>query len=133
MKITPKFYATGLFQALHGKQEAGIASLIDAFVALLAKNNDIAKADRIVAAFTEIWNKEHGIIVSEITTAKKMDKETKDSLESFLLKRSGARAVEIQERISGDLLGGAVIRYEDTVLDYSIKTKISDLISAIKK
>lgn len=133
MKITPKLYATGLLQALHNKQEAEIAPIIDAFVALLIKNNDIAKADKIIAAFLALWNKEHGIITSEITTAKKLDKETKDSLESFLLKQSGARAVEIQEKIDSDVLGGVVIRYDDTVLDYSVKTKISDLISAIKQ
>lgn len=133
MKITPKLYAAGLLQALHNKQGAEIIAVIDAFVALLIKNNDIAKADKIIAAFLALWNKEHGIIASEITTAKKLDKETKDSLESFLLKRSGARAVEIQEKIDSDVLGGVVIRYDDTVLDYSIKTKISDLISAIKQ
>ncbi|MCR4322743.1 MAG: ATP synthase F1 subunit delta [Candidatus Azambacteria bacterium] len=133
MRITPKLYATGLLQALHNKQGAEIAPIIDAFVALLAKNNDTAKADKVIAAFSALWNKEHKIITSEITTAKKLGNDTRDSLEAFLLKQSGARAVEIQEKIDGDVLGGMVIRYEDTVLDYSVKTKISDLISAIKQ
>ncbi len=133
MKITPKLYATGLLQALHNKQGAEIALIIDAFVALLAKNNDTAKADKIIAEFSALWNKEHKMSASEITTAKKPDEGTRGLLETFLLKQSGSRAAEIQEKIDGDILGGMVIRYEDTVLDYSVKTKISDLINTIKQ
>ena len=133
MKISPKLYATGLLQALHNKQEAEAAAIIDAFVALLARNNDTAKTDRIIAAFSDLWNKEHKIIASEITTARELDTGTRDSLKSFLLTRSGAREVEMKEKIDTEVLGGAIIRYDDTVLDFSVKTKISDLISAIKQ
>ena len=133
MKITPKQYATGLFQAIRNKQATETTTIIDSFVAMLAKNNDIVKVDKIIAAFSALWNTEHGIITSEITAAKDLDKETRDAIRAFVLRTSGASVVEESEKIDGTLLGGTVIRYEDTVMDYSIKTKISDLISAIKK
>ena len=133
MKITPKQYATGLLRAIRNKQATETATIIDSFVAMLAKNNDMVKADKIIAAFSALWNTEHGIITSEITATKDLDKETRDAIRAFVLRTSGASVVEESEKIDGTLLGGTVIRYEDTVMDYSIKTKINDLISAIKK
>lgn len=133
MRITPKQYAAGLLQTLHEKQGTEAVAIINKFVALLAKNNDTAKIDKIIAAFSALWNKEHKIIVSEVATATPLDAATRDSLKSFLLERSGAYAVEMKEKIDPAILGGAVITYDDTVLDLSVQTKISDLISAIKK
>lgn len=131
-KITPKDYAMGLFESIKGKMENEITIVIDNFIATLAKNNDLSKVSKIIDAFSRLWNKESGIVESEIAVAKKLDRDSLNLLKDFLLKLSGAKEAVVKEIIDESILGGAVIRYEDKVFDFSLKTKIKNLNNLIK-
>lgn len=133
MKATPKQYAMGLLLAVRGKKDDDVRVIADAFAKLLVQNNNTSKADLIFEVFSLLWDKEHGIVESRITTARKLDADTTDRLKVFLSRLTGAREIKMEEKIDSSALGGAIIRYGDTVMDYSVKTKISDLNSAIKQ
>ena len=132
MKITPKDYAISLLRAIEGKKENEAKVVIENFVGLLARNNDLSKAPGIMDIFSSLWNKENKIIESEITAAKKLDANSLDSLKGFLLKLSGAKEVKMIEKVDKDILGGIVVRYDDKVIDMSLRTKIRNLSNSIK-
>ena len=131
-KITPKDYAIGLIESVRGKRNDEIKIVADKFVSLLVENNDLSKSQKIIDTFSSLWNKENKIVESEITTTEKLDDKALNSLKSFLIEVSGAKEAVINEKIDRDILGGAIIKYDDKVLDKSLKTKVKKLNNLIK-
>lgn len=132
MKITPKDYATSLLQAIKGKKDGEADIIVGRFVDVLAKNNDLSKESKIIDYFSFLWNKENKIVESEITTARIIDAGLRNSLKDLLIKISRAEKVEMIEKVDKDILGGVIIKYDDRVLDGSLKTKVKNLNNAIK-
>lgn len=133
MIITSKDYATSLIRATKSKTEKEIKSVINNFVDLLIQNNDMSRTSKILDIFSTLWNKENNIVEAEIIAARKLDQGAIDSLGNFIIKLSGAKKVKIAEKINEDILGGAIIRYEDKIIDKSLKTKIKNLSNSIKE
>ena len=133
MKITPKEYATGLFYSISGKNDDEIKNIVNNFVNLLIINNDVSKADKVSQVFSSLWNKENKIVESEVTTSNKLDAESQESLKKFLIKESKAKEIIIKENIDKSILGGMIIKYNDKILDRSLKTKIKNLNNFIKR
>lgn len=132
MIITPKQYATALLESVRGKEGKDLAAVLDNFTAALIRNNDVSKTEKILAAFSSLWNKEHGIIEVEVITAEQMEKTELDAIGSSLARRENAKTAIVSGTTDKKIIGGAVIRYGDTVIDQSIRTKINDLTNAIK-
>lgn len=127
MKITEKQFALSLYESLSGKSEKEAGVVIEKFVKVLVENNELAKFEKIIEEFVNIWNKEKGIVEAEITSAKGLDKEIVKLLNGYIVKLSGAKEVAMKEKIDKDLLGGVIIKYGDQVLDGSLKMRLSSL------
>lgn len=134
MKITPKQYGEALYQSVQnlpagkaGKKDSQIKSAIENFVKLLISNNDMAKADKIIGQFEKIWNREKGIVEAEAVSARELDKKIVKLLNGYIIKLSGASKVLLKQKIDKNILGGVVIKYEDKILDGSLKTKLEAL------
>lgn len=127
MKATSKQYAISLFESVDGKKDGEVGAVIKSFLELLVKNNDLSKAEKIIAEFVKLWNKKEGVVESEITTARKLDKASSDSLKKMVAELTGAKKVIVNEKIDEKILGGAVIRYDDQILDASLKTRLAGL------
>lgn len=126
MKINPKKYALALYESV-ALEEGSIENLLKNFVKILAKNNDLSKAKKIEIEFNKIWNKKKGIVDANIISAKKTDKETLEIIENYIKKISGSPNVNMQEEIDKDMIGGIIIKYEDKILDGSLRTSLKTL------
>ena len=133
MRITPKQYAISLFESVSNKKDGEAEAVVKKFFGLLVRNNDLSKSGRIISELARLWNKKSGIVESEVVTARKLDDSSIRSLEKFLSEESGAKKIVINEKVDENILGGVVVRYGDTMLDASLRTKVRDLKSAIKK
>lgn len=131
--ITEKDYALGLLRATRNKEKNEIAPLIDNFVSLLVKNNNLSKVPNILNMFSVQWNRENGIKEAEIITARSSDRLAVDQARVFLQGLPGAEKVTIVEKIDEGILGGIIIKYEDKVIDKSMRRKIKNLNNAIKE
>lgn len=127
MKITAKQYALSLFESIDGKKEKDAGGIIKKFFQLLVRNNQTALLDKILKQFVNIWNKEKGIVEAEVTSAKELDKEMIKLLNGYIISLAKAKEIVLKQAVDKDILGGVVIRYEDQVLDGSLKTRIKDL------
>jgi F-type H+-transporting ATPase subunit delta len=126
MKINPKKYALALYEATVDKDEQA-EELIKNFIKILAKNNDLSKAKKIEIEFNKIWNKKKGIVDANIISAKKTDKETLGIVENYIKKISGLPNVNMHEEVDKTIIGGIIIKYEDKILDGSLKTSLKTL------
>jgi F-type H+-transporting ATPase subunit delta len=127
MRIKDRQYAEALYEAVAGKTQKEAASATDNFVKLLAERNALSRADGIIAAFKEIWNKAHGIIEATAVSARPLDEKTLAALKSRVADRTGAEKVEMSQSIDESILGGVVLSYGDKVLDASLKTAVAGL------
>ena len=100
------------------------------FVAILATNDRLALLPQISALY-ELYkaNQEKSVDVA-IETAFELTKEQLTALESSL-KKTLARDVEFTTSVNKDLLGGVFIRAGDTVIDASIRGRLSKLAGAM--
>lgn len=133
MKVSPKQYATSLYEAVKDKKAGEVKGALANFVKLLVANNDLGKADKIIAEFVFIWNREHGLVQAEVISARQVDKESAKAIERYVKELSGARQVELSKTVDEKLLAGFVLKFNDLVLDGSLKTKISELKEEMKK
>ncbi len=127
MKISVQQYARSLYDSVEGKSEKEIKVILKNFVAVLGNSRELNKANEIISAFNELWNKEHGEMVASLTSARELDKVSKEMVAEYLKEKSGAKKIILHEEIDKKLIGGFVLRYNSRVVDASLKTSLEDL------
>ena len=132
MKISARQYALGLVEALRDVKDDEIKNKIDNFIKILVTNNDIKKADGIIKVFSKLWNEDRGTVEAEVISASKLEEADLEELKKYITKEEGAKEAVIKESIDKSILGGVKIRYNDTVLDASLKNQIERLQQKLK-
>lgn len=133
MKLNPKQYAEGLFESINGKSEKEAQVVLDKFVSLLIVNNQTSQLRKILDSFDSIWKQRNGIIEAEIKVAKKLSDDSRKILQNYVLEISKAKNVEMTEVIDETLLGGFIVKYDGSIVDNSLKTRIQDLKNNLNK
>lgn len=133
MRISIKQYAASLFEAIKDKKPEQAKLALANFLKLLIANNDLAKADKIIAEFTQVWNRENGLVAAEVTSARELDKDSSKAVKDYIKDLTGAREVELARQVDEKLLAGFVLKFGDVVMDGSLKTKIGELREEMKK
>jgi F-type H+-transporting ATPase subunit delta len=111
------------------KQAAGAGG--QNFLRALAENRRLALLPEIAAQFEELRADVEGVVDVEVIAAREIAAPQRKKLEAALGKRLG-RAVRMHTRIDGTLLGGAVVRAGDLVIDGSLKGRLERLGSALQ-
>jgi len=93
---------------------------------MLADRNQVADLPRLIAALKEFRLKEFKISEAEVITVKPLSKEQKASASTILSKISGTEVL-MKEAINPAILGGLVLRLQDSVIDASLIRKIIEM------
>ncbi len=133
MKISARQYAAGLALALADKPEAEVGAVLDSFIQILSDSRETNRLPEILDALVAIWNKEAGEVPVEVESARNLTAEMRQAIESYLLEKTGAKKILLTEKVSPEILGGFVVRYEDKIVDASLKTAVWDLKESMKK
>jgi len=99
-------------------------------VKTLAENNRIQLLPEISRLFEILKDEAQGSIEAIITTAKKLTKAEEKSIATALKKRLG-RKVKLKVSIDKALLGGAIIKAGDLVIDGSIQGRLKKMTIAM--
>lgn len=123
MKITPKQYAISLYESTKKVDELEIEKRIKKFIDILKRNNNLSLIDKIIEKYYEHYRSEKNISKIEITSNKKIDPEILNKIIHKFKKQ-----IEIEEKIDESLIGGMIIKIDDSLLiDGSIKRKLEEL------
>ena len=117
-------YAEELYALTKDLGDKEAKSVVGAFVKLLAERHRLRLAPKILEAYSAYAKAKEGWIDATVTTAADVsDKET-EALRTAL---EGAtnRKIDLRRATDPSLLGGAVIRYGDTLLDASLKRRLA--------
>ena len=93
---------------------------------LLSKKDREALLEDISRTFLELYNRHQGIIEVGVTSAKEMEAEQVKALKKNIEHTTGKK-VELKKEVEEDLIGGLKVRIDDTVIDGSVKFKLSQL------
>ncbi len=102
------------------------------FLKLLLENDRVAALPAIADQFEELKAAIEGTVDVTVTSATPLSAEREAEISKALKARLG-REVRIETEIDEDLIGGAVIRAGDIVIDGSVRSRLEGLTNALVK
>jgi len=99
---------------------------------LLVERGLVDLAPRIRDNYEQLYNDFHNQAVAEITTAMPLDDELRESLRVDLQRITG-KTILLRERIDPAVIGGAIARVGDMLLDGSIRRRLALLKQQIER
>jgi F-type H+-transporting ATPase subunit delta len=126
MKLTPYQYAKTLFESLQDTAEKDHDKVLDNFVEALGLNNDVSLIEEIMAEFEKLDKAKKGIKIAEVTSAQPLGKEAEKEIIEHLNKMISGK-VELKKKIDENILGGVVIKMDDTLIDGSVRKSLEEL------
>jgi F-type H+-transporting ATPase subunit delta len=99
---------------------------------LLVENNRLGVLSDIAALYEAFRSTAAGSIDAEVVSAFEVSDEQQTAIAKSLKKRLG-RDIKITTRIDKDLMGGAIIRAGDLVIDGSLQGRLSKIASTLSR
>jgi len=96
------------------------------FVSLLAMNRRLGFLPEIAALFAQMKSEVENAVDVEVTSATALSSDQESRYAAALQKKLG-RTVRLRTKVDQDLLGGAVLKAGDLVIDGSIKGRLDRL------
>jgi F-type H+-transporting ATPase subunit delta len=125
-------FLTGLFAKAGANIFAGDDKHGTNFVKLLLENGRTAVLPEISTHFEVLKAKVENSVDATVTSATKLSDKQVDEIATALKARLG-RDVRIETEIDENLIGGAVIRAGDVVIDGSLRARLEGLATALIK
>lgn len=125
MKTKAKQYAQALFLEARDRSSDELVVVLNNFLEVLKRDNCLSQVEKIIYYFNIFWQKEYSLVEAEITTSESLGTSLKKEIADYLIKKSKAEKIKINEKENKKILGGFVIKYGDKIIDASIKNKIN--------
>lgn len=111
-------------QLVAGESPKRIARVLAAY---LSSNHQMRQSNLIIRDIETELVKNYQHLSVDITSARALTTETRDALVDMLKAETGAKTVELSERVDDDLLGGVIVRTPEAEMDASLKKKLTRL------
>lgn len=133
MKITTAQYAKSLYEMTDGKSQQEVDIVVANFFKLLRKNRKMKIAGKIITKFSEIYNKENGVVDAEIITRSGIGHAVSGKVLKFVKEKYSAKDVILDNKTDADLKGGMIIRVGDEIFDGSVSRQLKELKNNLTK
>src|SRR5690349_11594913 len=119
-------YGQALYQATAGLGEKEVKKALERFVEILAARNELELAPKVIEAFQAEARKAEGVHEVRFTAAEELTEDRKKHLAASFAKTLDA-PVEMTWKTDPSLIAGAVVQYDDILLDASAKGSLARL------
>jgi F-type H+-transporting ATPase subunit delta len=116
----------GLLDAADKKQGAAAHN----FLRILADNNRLLALPEIAEQFEQLRAEQESTVEATLITAQEVPKAQLAAITKALEKRFGKK-VQLQDQTDASLIGGAVIKVGDLVIDGSVKSRLDKLAASL--
>jgi F-type H+-transporting ATPase subunit delta len=96
------------------------------FIKLLVQRRRLGSLPRIVEIFGEMYNREKGIVIADVTTAVPLDETHHKEVADRLAKITG-KTVDLRMHTDPGILGGIITRIGDELIDASVASRLAQL------
>jgi len=125
-------FLTGLFAKAEGGVLTGKDKRGTNFLKLLLEYGRVAALPEIATHFEALKAETENMVDVTVTSASPISRAQQDTISKALRKRLG-RDVNIETQIDENLIGGAVIKAGDVVIDGSLRARLDGLATALIK
>ena len=113
-------------QVLSNIFDEHISNETKSLLKLLSEKNREDILGDICNGFIDLYNQHKGIIQVEVTTAYQLNDSQHKKLQKALVSSTGKK-VQMTVNVDEEIMGGIIVRIDDTVIDGSVKYKIRKL------
>jgi F-type H+-transporting ATPase subunit delta len=113
-------------------ERAGLSALTRNFLGVIAQNRRLFALDSIVVAFAQRCAAHRGEVSAEAVAAAPLNADQTKRLRGEI-ERVVGKAVNLHVKVDPELLGGMVVKVGSTMIDSSLKTKLTRLKSVMKE
>lgn len=124
-KLTTKQYSVSLDEAIFESSSAELKRIINNFLELVKYRKDLKKLDKIFQQFVEVYQAREGILEAEVTVIQPLSHKVKEEIINWLEKYTRRRA-KLTEKIDKSILGGVIIKFDQTVVDASLNSSLNN-------
>ena len=97
------------------------------FAKLLVSKRRANLAPQIVEAFREQLNRVRGIAEADVTTAVPLSEEARLAVTEAVQRYTDAETVTLTETVDQAIIGGAIVKIGDRIIDGSVRTQLSTM------
>lgn len=133
MKISPTQYATTLYELTQDKNKSEVDSVAKKFIEMLAKNNQLKIAGKIIEKFSGIYNQKNGIVEAGVVSREVLNNELSNKVSNYVSNKYKAKEVVIKNKIDENIKGGIIIKIGDEILDASVAGRLNSLKNILTK
>ncbi len=101
-------------------------------VKLMVRNERLQAASEISSQYQTLRDEAEQVIEAQLVTAFEVDETQKEAISAALSKRLG-KTIKLVAEVDESLIGGAVVRAGDWVVDGSVKAQLSELVGALSR
>jgi len=127
---SPALTAEQVVSKVKSLLEADLTAQGENFVTLLAENNRFALIPVIAEQFEVLKAEQEKLSHVEITSAFELDNASEEKLAKALSEKLNC-SVDVNTTVDKNLIGGAVIRAGDLVIDNSVRSRLAKLTESI--
>jgi F-type H+-transporting ATPase subunit delta len=113
-------------KALRAGLEKSVVSTVIVFIDLLLRKKRLNEFETIVDEFEAIVEKAQGVRRAHLVSAVGLDRKETEKLQAGLERRTGAK-IRLTSEIDPALIGGALVRIGDRVIDRSVRTLLDTI------
>ena len=127
MVADTKQLARILVESVEGKTKQQMSEEVKDFVRFLAEQNLIDQWREIEQAIDAVWKEEYGVSSVRLVTAHELTDKAKQALQSVV------KGADLDQRVDKELIGGAVLRIDDTRIDGSVSAALQKMKISLSK
>jgi len=101
------------------------------FLKILCENGRIDEFNQIISAYEKELDKKNNIKSVKIVSAIELTDDYKQKIQKKLEQKLNA-SIHPQWFVDGEIIGGLIFKYEDTIIDSSLKNKIENFGKTMK-
>jgi F-type H+-transporting ATPase subunit delta len=97
------------------------------FISILVRKGREALLPDVAAAFTELYNKQLGILTCEVRSAVTLSADARKRVQEMAAEKFPGKTIMLSEKVDPPLIGGVIIRIGDEQIDASVSRSLHDL------
>ena len=109
-----------------------VGELTKKFVALVLKEDREKTLQFMAASYITLYRQQKNIIRGSLTTAAPVSKDTEDRMRRMVESKTKG-TVEFKTEVDPNIIGGFILEYDTYRMDASVKTKLSNILTQLKK
>ncbi|MFA6131547.1 MAG: F0F1 ATP synthase subunit delta [Patescibacteria group bacterium] len=120
-KINAKKFARVLIDAVEDKSPSETEKIISEFIAYLSEKRLLAWWREISRSIENVWREKYGVANISVISAHPLSEKSRKALEKV------APGADIVETVDPELIGGAIVRIDDRIVDSSVLGSLNSL------